>query len=639
MFPHHRIGRIVCLVLAATLATAAGCARSSDRDTAQAADKVYRAMTGAPEPSPAKPAPVAAAPAPEAPAAAKAAIVIAAPAAPVPEAPPAVPPVYSPGAKSAPVAPLPPEAVPPSPAATGTPGPTSPPPPPPPTAAGGAVRLTMAEFLRRTLAGNPDIQIAGYGPPEAREDIIVAKAVFDPVVFGSSTAGRTDRPTQSTLDTGVTAETDLVQSTWSFQGGVRDKIPTGGTFAVYQSSDYVDTNSVFTVPNPQYSTRLTFEFSQPLLRSGGVDYNRAAIRVATLNSDISVQDFRKGVTDVIATAISAYWQLLFDLEAVRVSQASLDLAAEVMRREKAHLTLGVSSEVDLHRAEAAVALRQADVVRAQNQTRDDMDKLKLLMNSADLPLSGDTLIVPTETPRFYLADVNRAEAIATALAHRPELERARNAIAIQRIRVDVADADRLPVLNATLRYILNGLGKAFRQGIDQQSFTELNTWSAELEFELPIGNRSADATHRRQAAGVRPVDHRPGPPGRAGHPGGQRGGAGGAPGEAGGRGHPRGHLRLLAAGPGRAATLRTRPDHQRRTLAGPGNPGHRPARLPEGPPELQPGPGLPGPGRGRHTRKPGHRGLQARGADPAIRGRSACVRRLRSNPCRRPASG
>jgi outer membrane protein TolC len=224
----------------------------------------------------------------------------------------------------------------------------------------------------------------------------------------------------------------------------------------------------------------------------------APIRVATLNSDISVQDFRKSVTDVIATTISAYWQLEFDLEAVRVSQASLDLAAEVLRREKAHEILGVSSEVELHRAQAAVALRQADVVRAENQARDDMDHLKLLMNSPDLPLSGDTRILPSETPRFYLADINRAEAIATALAHRPELERGRNVIAVNRIRVNVADEDRLPRLDATLRYVLNGLGKAFRQGIQQQSFTELNTWSAGLEFELPIGNRAADATLRHR---------------------------------------------------------------------------------------------------------------------------------------------
>lgn len=450
MFQHFGRCRTACLTLAIALSAAAGCARSSDHSTAQAAEEILKAINAT------------------------------APAEVSTESPKA----------AAPAAATTPSAV-----ATASAGAAVTAPPPP---AGGPIRLTLAEFLRRTLSGNPDIQVAGYGPPQSREDIITAKAIFDPVVFASSTAGRVNRPTQSVLDTGETALTDLIQQTWSFQAGVRDRLPTGGTFAVYQSSDYLDTNSTLSTPNPQYSTRLSFEFTQPLLRSGGVSYNQAPVRVATLNADISVQDFRKQVTDVIATAISSYWQLVFDIEAARTSQASLDLAADVLRREKAHVLVGVSSEVDMHRAEAAVSLRQADVVRARNQVRDDVDRLKQLMNVADIPLAGDADIVPTETPRFYLADVNRAEAIATALAHRPELERARKAIAIQSIRVDVADQDRLPQLNATLKYVLNGLGKAFHQGVEQQSFTELNTWSAGLDFEMPLGNRAADATHRRR---------------------------------------------------------------------------------------------------------------------------------------------
>jgi outer membrane protein len=371
-------------------------------------------------------------------------------------------------------------------------------PAPLPVEATGEIRLTLAQVLQRALAGNPDIQIAGFSPPEARQDITAAEAVFDPAFFGSGTAGRVNRPTQSVLDTGVTSQSNLTQETLSWQAGLKDKIPTGGTFAIYQANDYQDSNSEFVVPNPQYATRLTFELSQPILRGGGIAYNRAPILVATLNADIAGADFRKAVTDVIASVIAAYWQLAFDIEAVRVSQASEDLAADVLRREKARQALGVSSDVDLQRAAAAVALRQADTVRAENQARDSMDRLKMLMNAPDLPLSGEAHLVPAESPRFYLVSINRAEAIATALAHRPELERARNAIAINRIRADVAGQDRLPKLDATLRYIMNGLGKSFSEGIEQQDFRERVSWNAGIEFEVPLGNRAADSTYRKR---------------------------------------------------------------------------------------------------------------------------------------------
>jgi len=362
----------------------------------------------------------------------------------------------------------------------------------------GEVRLTLAQALGLALANNHDIQIAGFQPPAAEQDITVAEAVFDPTAFASSTVGRVDRPIQSILDTGATRQGLLIQNTLSWQAGLRQKVPTGGTLAVYEASDALNTNSTLTIPNPQNVTRTTVELAQPLLRGAGAEYNQAPIRVANLNSAVSFQDFRKGVQDVVAGVINAYWQLAFDIESVRASRASRDLAAEVLRREQARRARGVSSDLDLNRAAAAVALREADVVRAENQARDAMDKLKLILNSPDLSLAGDARLATIETPRFFLVDVNRSAAIATALVRRPELERARNAVAINRIRLDVADRDRLPKLDATLRYIMNGLGVDMDQSLENQDPGERISWNAGVELEVPLGNRSADATRRKR---------------------------------------------------------------------------------------------------------------------------------------------
>ena len=361
----------------------------------------------------------------------------------------------------------------------------------------GEVRLTLTETLRRALQNNHDIQVAGYQPPQARQDVIAAEAVFDPALFAASTAGRVDRPTQGTLDTYTTA-LQLIQDTWSFQAGLKQKVPTGGTFAIYQASDYLDSNSILVLPNPQYVTRVAVEVAQPLLRGAGIEYNEAPIVVANLNAEISFHDFRKSVTDVVASIVNAYWQLAFDLESARVAQVSLDLASEVLRRETARRQLGASAETDYARAQAAVAIRRTELLRAQNGARESMDRLKLLMSAPDLPLAGDAHVIPVEPPRYYIVDVNRAEAISTALARRPELARARGAIAINHVRVRAANNERLPKLDATLKYNMNGLGTTLAHGMEQQNISELITWSAGLEFEWPIGNRAADATHRKR---------------------------------------------------------------------------------------------------------------------------------------------
>ena len=361
----------------------------------------------------------------------------------------------------------------------------------------GEVRLTLTETIRIALQNNHDIQVAGYQPPEARLDLIAAEAVFDPSLFATSTAGRTDRPTQSQLEAGFTA-TKLIQDTWSFQAGLKQKVPTGGTFAIYQASDYLNSNSTFVLPNPQYATRLAIELGQPLLRGAGIEYNEAPIIVANLNAEISFQDFHKAVADVVASVVNAYWQLAFDLDSVRVAQVSLDLAREVLRRETARRQLGASAETDFARAQAAVAIRRADLLRAQNQARESMDRLKLVLGAPNLPLAGDARVIPVEPPRYFVVDINRSEAISTALSRRPELARARGAIAINHIRVRAADNERLPKLDATLKYNMNGLGTTLAQGMEMQDISELITWSAGLEFEWPIGNRAADAMYRKR---------------------------------------------------------------------------------------------------------------------------------------------
>ena len=371
--------------------------------------------------------------------------------------------------------------------------------PKPPPAVDGEVRLTLVQALSLALANNHDIQIAGLQPPSAEQDITVAEAVFDPTLFASDTTGRVDRPIQSLLDTGATQQGVLLQNTVSWQAGLRQKWLTGGTFAVYEATDYMNTNSTLIIPNPQNVTRTTFELAQPLLRGSGMEYNRAAIRVANLNAAVSFQDFRKGVQDAVAAVINAYWQLAFDLESVRASRVSRDLAAEVLRREQARRLQGVSSDLDLNRAAAAVALREADVVRAENQARDAMDKVKFLLHSPDLSVASETRLVPIEAPRFFLVDVDRSAAIATALVRRPDLERARSAVAINRIRLDVADRDRLPKLDITLRYIMNGLDRHATASYESQNFGERTSWNVGLELEVPLGNRSADATRRKRA--------------------------------------------------------------------------------------------------------------------------------------------
>jgi len=374
--------------------------------------------------------------------------------------------------------------------------PPAPKPPRPPKQ--GEVRLTLFDAVRIALENNQNIQIAGYDPLLAEADLVTARAAYDPNLALSNTFGRSKRPIASQLDTGVMQEGALTEDTWKASGGISQRVPTGATVSLTQELNYLDTNSRLIQPNPQYTSRLSAEVSQPLLKGFGDPVGRAGIRIATLSAGVTLEDFRQKVMETVSRVTAAYWQLTFDLDTARVYREAREMAREVHRRERVRAGQGVSNDLNVARAASAAATREAEVVRAENRAKNSADRLKLFLNSPDMPIDSEVAVAPIEQPRFFVVDVDRTAAMTRALSRRPELQRARNTIAVNRIRVDVADRLRLPKLDALLRYTLNGLGNDLGASLDSQHFPDPVTWVAGLEFELPLGNRAAQAEHQRR---------------------------------------------------------------------------------------------------------------------------------------------
>jgi outer membrane protein TolC len=418
-----------------------------------------------------------------------------APAAPAPKAAPPAPT----GAAPLP-APRPPAgaAMPPPP--TPLAGPLPPPAPeaPKPAPQKGDVRLSLLDAIRHALMNNHDIQINAYEPPLLQSDVTKAWGVFDPTVFMTNQNSRVDRPTQTTIDTGSGNIPDLLEHHWEQQYGIREKMLSGGTVSLYQEQDYLKSNSLLVIPDPQYTTNFNAELKQPLLKGAGDLVNRAPIRVANLNAGIGLQQFRQKTMEAINDTVAAYWQLVFDMETLGVAQRTVDLAVEVLRREEVRRKDGVSNELSVNRALSAVATRQAEVVRNQTRIQNSADKLKLLMNAPEIPLDSEVRIVPTEKPTYYVFEVDRSAAVAKALINRPEIEAARTAVAINQIRVDVAHHEKMPRLDALLRYTTNGLGTRLGESYESQNTFDTQGWTAGLELEMPIPNRDAKGDWRRR---------------------------------------------------------------------------------------------------------------------------------------------
>jgi outer membrane protein len=360
---------------------------------------------------------------------------------------------------------------------------------------GAPARLSLFDAIDQALRSNQKIQVNSYNPQKASQDLKAAQAVYDSSVFSSGNLGRVNRPTNSLLDTGTLREDVLLENRWYLRTGAKKFLPSGATVSVYQEVDRLKSNSLYVVPDPQATSRLVVEATQPLLKGFWDRNNRTLIKVAKLTVDITNEEFRQTVMDVVAEVGKGYWQLVLEREFEHIASLTVDMAEELYRRESVRLQRGLSTQLDADRALTAVELRRADLLRAHTRVKSISDQLKLLLSlPEELPE-----IIPMTKPLMVPGKFDLNEAVTAALKNRPELERAQKVVSVSQSRKDLARHNRLPKLDAAFRLTKNGLGAYPGRALDTVYGDAYNSWLASLEFEYPLGNRASKAEYAKRS--------------------------------------------------------------------------------------------------------------------------------------------
>jgi outer membrane protein TolC len=128
----------------------------------------------------------------------------------------------------------------------------------------------------------------------------------------------------------------------------------------------------------------------------------------------------------------AYWNLYYARENLRVLEMSLAQSRETLKRSEDATRIGTKSAVEVLSAETEVAGYEDRVLSARLQVEKTENRLKFLLNmpvagaeTGVAAVSGEDLasIIPTDEPRAEKRSVTYEDALATALAERPELAR------------------------------------------------------------------------------------------------------------------------------------------------------------------------------------------------------------------------
>jgi len=343
---------------------------------------------------------------------------------------------------------------------------------------------------------------------------------LDPVAFVS---GGFTHNTQIETATNITGTNFLVSQYKTATYGVQQGILTGTTVTAFMSNTLgVSQNSPFNQFNPYSQGSLNIQVQQNLLQGFRPSVNNRYIRVAKNNLRVSDLTFKNQVMSTVVSTVNLYWDLVSDIESLKVKQQTLDLNTRQYNDNKRKADLGAIAPIDIIQAEAEMKSSQQDVTTAQAQvynqemivknylTRGGMDNLAII----------DAHIVPTDHFDVPGQDTVQPvqDLIAEALANRPDVEQSQIGLENSRITTKGVRDAMLPTLSATVAASNSGLAgqvngvtlpngsTAFTAGNVNQYFVggygtilgqifgrNFPNYSASVSLNMTLRNRSAQA--------------------------------------------------------------------------------------------------------------------------------------------------
>ena len=315
------------------------------------------------------------------------------------------------------------------------------------------LKMTLDECIVSAVKNNLDIAVQVFNPQIAEMTIKQATERFLPqLTLGFNKQSR-QSPSFSFLDTDETLVSDY--GDWS--ASLDQEIPTGGRFSISLMSYKNDTNQSFQIINPRYGSTLSFGFEQPLLKNFGFKTSRREIILAQNNLNVSDSQFKTSLLQTVFDVEEAYWNLVFTIENLEVMTQSLELAQDLLRKNRKEVEVGTLAPIEILTAQAEVATREADILQAQVAVENSEDILKTLLNSFTDAESPLIFIDPTERPEFdeQVIDVNGA--LKVALLNRPDLQASRYDLENRELDLNYARNQLLPDLSLGFNYWSPGI--------------------------------------------------------------------------------------------------------------------------------------------------------------------------------------
>jgi len=318
-----------------------------------------------------------------------------------------------------------------------------------------AKTMTLEDCILGALKNNLSLAVQILNPQLADESLSKAEEKFLPTLSMSFNNRHNESASYSWTSTSTTGS--VLSKYNSYNVAINEALPIGGTLSLSLDSYKSDTNQNLQTINPRYGSTLSLNLSQPLLRNFGTTIGRREVLVARNNLEISEYDLHKSLLDTIYTVEQAYWILVYSIQNLEVQRQSLQLARDLLAKNERAVEVGQLAPIEVLSAQAEVATREADILQAEIQVKNNEDTLRTLLNLEPGNQAPTTQIVPADRPPFEARAISLDEALLTAMDNRPDLHSARTSVKNYELDLTYARNQLLPGLNLTASYSSPGI--------------------------------------------------------------------------------------------------------------------------------------------------------------------------------------
>ena len=319
---------------------------------------------------------------------------------------------------------------------------------------GGKLYLTEREAIEMALVNNLEINVERHSQLTSEWDIKLRKSYYDGKGIFGYDFNRLTNPSTSVLQGGDSVTDKFAGYTFGYQ----QPFSTGTSLDFSFIGNRTDTTNFFAGIVPAIRTELHFFVRQDLLRGFGKTAAEYEIEISQNNLDITGQEFKRKVTEVIVQVQDRFWELQAALKAVEVTQKAHEYAQTVYEQNQARFEVGTAARLEVVQAEAELASRKEEMISAQYTYRRVQDQLVQLVSDFEDPRAFQGEIIPVEQNDPAPPDEAFDKLLEIAVEMRPEMQQADLGLSNFSIRHEQSRDNLKPKLDLVAGYQQYGLG-------------------------------------------------------------------------------------------------------------------------------------------------------------------------------------